>query len=80
MKRERMNKMKQMLLKELHDAKIKMVNAINGDDKEMASKYQEVIKDLERALKLLEKSKRGIPMLTTTKAWTTYDLSLNTPP
>ena len=72
--------MKQMLLKELHDAKIKMVNAINGDDKEMASKYQEVIKDLERALKLLEKSKRGIPMLTTTKAWTTYDLSLNTPP
>lgn len=55
MKRERMNKMKQMLLKELHDAKIKMVNAINGDDKEMASKYQEVIKDLERALKLLEK-------------------------
>lgn len=55
MKRERMNKMKQMLLKELHDAKIKMVNAINGDDKEMTNKYQEVIKDLERALKLLEK-------------------------
>ena len=56
MKRERMNKMKQMLLKELHDAKIKMVNAINnGDDKEMASKYQEVVHDLEKSLKLLEK-------------------------
>ena len=55
MKRERMNKMKQLLLKELHDAKIKMVNAINGDDKEMASKYQEVVHDLEKSLKLLEK-------------------------
>ena len=55
MKRERMNKMKQMLLKELNDAKIKMVNAINNGDKEMTNKYQEVIKDLERALKLLEK-------------------------
>ena len=55
MKRERMNKMKQMLLKELHDAKIKMANAINGDDKEMASKYQEVVHDLEKSLKLLEK-------------------------
>ena len=55
MKQERMNKMVQMLLKELHDAKIKMVNAINNGDKEMTNKYQEVIKDLERALKLLEK-------------------------
>ena len=55
MKRERMNKMKQMLLKELHDAKIKMVNAINSDDKEMASKYQEIVHDLEKSLKLLEK-------------------------
>ena len=43
------------VLKELHDAKIKMVNAINGDDKEMASKYQEVVHDLEKSLKLLEK-------------------------
>lgn len=55
MKRERMNKMKQMLLKELHDAKLKMVNAINSGDKEMASKYQEVVHDLEKSLKLLEK-------------------------
>ena len=45
----------EVLLKELHDAKIKMVNAINGDDKEMASKYQEVVHDLEKSLKLLEK-------------------------
>lgn len=48
-------KMLEILLKELHDAKIKMVNAINGDDKEMASKYQEVVHDLEKSLKLLEK-------------------------
>lgn len=48
-------KMLEILLKELHDAKIKMVNAINNGDKEMTNKYQEVIKDLERALKLLEK-------------------------
>ncbi len=47
--------MLEILLKELHDAKIKMVNAINGDDKEMASKYQEVVHDLEKSLKLLEK-------------------------
>ena len=50
-----MNKMKQMLLKELHDAKLKMVNAINNGDKELASKYQEVVHDLEKSLKLLEK-------------------------
>ena len=48
-------KMLEILLKELHDAKIKMVNAINGDDKEMASKYQEIVHDLEKSLKLLEK-------------------------
>lgn len=47
--------MLEILLKELHDAKIKMVNAINGDDKEMASKYQEFVHDLEKSLKLLEK-------------------------
>ena len=47
--------MEQTVLKELHDAKIKMVNAINSDDKEMASKYQEVVHDLEKSLKLLKK-------------------------
>ena len=47
--------MEQTVLKELHDAKIKMVNAINGDDKELASRYQEVVHDLEKSLKLLEK-------------------------
>ena len=47
--------MLEILLKELHDAKIKMVNAINGDDKELASRYQEVVHDLEKSLKLLEK-------------------------
>lgn len=47
--------MLEILLKELHDAKIKMVNAINGDDKEMASKYQEIVHDLEKSLKLLKK-------------------------
>ena len=47
--------MLEVVLKELHDAKIKMVNAINGDDKELASKYQEVVHDLEKSLKLLEK-------------------------
>ena len=47
--------MEQTVLKELHDAKIKLVNAINGDDKELASRYQEVVHDLEKSLKLLEK-------------------------
>ena len=49
------NTMEQTVLKELHDAKIKMVNAINNGDKELASKYQEVVHDLEKSLKLLEK-------------------------
>ena len=47
--------MEQTVLKELHDAKLKAVDCINKGDMELAEKYQEVIRELERTLKLLEK-------------------------
>ena len=47
--------MEQAVLGELHDAKLKMVNAINNGDQELATKYQEVVNHLEKALELLRK-------------------------
>ena len=47
--------MEQAVLGELHDAKLKMVKAINSGDKELATKYQEVVHNLEKALELLRK-------------------------
>lgn len=45
--------MKETVLKELHDAKLKLVKSINENDKEMIKKYEEVVKDLERLVKTL---------------------------
>ena len=46
--------MKTIVATELHDAKIKLVNAINNQDTEMIKKYEEIIKELEQALKSLK--------------------------
>ena len=43
------------VLKELHDAKLKSVYAINNGDMEMADKYLEVIKSLEKSVATLKK-------------------------
>lgn len=43
------------ILKELHDAKLKSVYAINNGDMEMADKYLEVIKSLEKSAETLKK-------------------------
>lgn len=45
--------MKETVLKELHDAKLKLVDCINKNDEEMIKKYEEVVKDLERLVKTL---------------------------
>lgn len=45
--------MKSIVQAELHDAKLKLVHAINNNDQEMIKKYEEVIKELEQALKSL---------------------------
>lgn len=45
--------MKETVLKELHDAKLKLVDCINKNDEEMIKKYQEVVKDLEKLVKTL---------------------------
>lgn len=45
--------MKEIVQFELHDAKLKLVKAINENDKEMVKKYEEVVKDLERLVKTL---------------------------
>ena len=47
--------MLEIVLKELHDAKLKLVRAINDQDKDMSEKSGEVVKDLEKAAKALEK-------------------------
>ena len=44
-----------VVLKELHDAKLKLVRAINEQDKDMIKKYEEVVKDLEKSAKALGK-------------------------
>ena len=47
--------MKTIVQSELHDAKLKLVQAINNQDTEMIKAYERVIKELEQALKSLEK-------------------------
>ena len=49
------NTMLEVVLKELHDAKLKLVRAINEQDKDMIKKYEEVVKDLEKSAKALGK-------------------------
>ena len=46
--------MKTIVTKELHDAKLKMVYAINNQDKELIEKYEQIIKELEQHLKALD--------------------------
>ena len=50
--------MLEILLKELHDAKLKSVYAINNGDMEMADKYLEVIKSLEKSVEMLKQSEK----------------------
>ena len=45
--------MLEVVLKELHDAKLKWVSAINEQDKDMIKKYKEGDKDLEKSAKAL---------------------------
>ncbi len=47
--------MKTIVATELHDAKIKLVTAINNQDTDMIKKYEEIIKELEKSLRLLDK-------------------------
>ena len=46
------------VLQELHDAKLKAVESINKGDMEMADKYLEVIKSLEKSVEILKKSEK----------------------
>ena len=46
------------ILKELHDAKLKAVESINNGDMEMANKYLEVIKSLEKSVEMLKESEK----------------------
>lgn len=48
--------MEQTVLKELHDAKLKAVDCINNGDMEMADKYLEAIKSLEKSVETLKKT------------------------
>ena len=45
--------MKTIVQTELHDAKLKLVNAINNQDTDMIKKYEQIIKELEQHLKAL---------------------------
>lgn len=45
--------LKETLCKEIDDAKIKLVEAINNQDRDLISKYESVISDLESQLKAL---------------------------
>lgn len=47
--------MLEVVLKELHDAKLKLVRAINEQDKDMIKKYEEVVKDLEKSAETQKK-------------------------
>ena len=42
--------MKSIVQSELHDAKLKLVQAINNQDKEMIKAYERVIKEVEQTL------------------------------
>lgn len=46
--------MEEILKAEIHDAKIKLVNAINSNDTEFIAKYESVISNLEKCLELLQ--------------------------
>ena len=50
--------MLEVVLKELHDAKLKLVRAINEQDKDMIKKYEEVIKSLEKSVEMLKQSEK----------------------
>ena len=52
------NTMLEEILKELHDAKLKAVESINNGDMEMADKYIEVIKSLEKSVEMLKESEK----------------------
>lgn len=42
------------IMKELHDAKLKSVHAINNGDTDLANKYLKIIKELEESIELLK--------------------------
>ena len=50
--------MLEILLKELHHAKLIAVESINKGDMEMADKYLEVIKSLEKSVEMLKESEK----------------------
>lgn len=45
--------LKETLFKEIDDAKIKLVNAIHDQDRDLIIKYESIISDLENQLKAL---------------------------
>lgn len=50
--------MLEVVLKELHDAKMKLVEAINQQDADMIKKYEDVVKDLEKSVEILKESEK----------------------
>lgn len=47
--------MKSIVQSEIHDAKIKLVKAINDQDHDLIEKLEQIIKELEESLRLLSK-------------------------
>lgn len=45
--------LKDILCKEIDDAKIKLIEAIHNQDRDLIARYEEVVKDLESQLKAL---------------------------
>ena len=45
--------LKETLCKEIDDAKIRLVEAINNQNRDLIARYEEVVKDLESRLKAL---------------------------
>lgn len=58
--------MESIVMGELHDAKLKLVHAINEQDHEMIKKYEQVIKELEESLRLLQQQSFNIPIINST--------------
>ena len=50
--------MLEVVLKELHDAKMKLVEAINQQDTDMIKKYEDVVVRLEKSAEALKKSEK----------------------
>ena len=48
--------MLEVVLKELHDAKMKLVEAINQQDADMIKKYEDIVASLEKSAEALKKS------------------------